>query len=82
MIAGSFAGPQLDQRALYPSELPPAPGSYTPTLHGNGFWNSGAMDKSAASPLPDSSQVTFSTPGTYDYYCLIHPFMHGQVIVN
>jgi len=82
VIAGSFEGPQLDQRGLYPSEMPPAPGSYTPTLHGNGFWNSGAMDQSAASPLPGSSQVTFNAPGTYDYYCMIHPFMHGQVIVN
>ena len=81
-IAASFEGPQLDQRGVYPSEQPPAVGSYSATLHGNGFWNSGVMDRSAASPLPGSNKVTFSAPGTYDYYCLIHPFMHGQVIVN
>jgi plastocyanin len=81
-IAASFEGAQLDQRGVYPSEQPPAVGSYSATLHGNGFWNSGVMDRSAASPPPGSTKVTFSAPGTYDYYCLIHPFMHGQVVVN
>jgi plastocyanin len=81
-IAQSFEGPQLDQRGLYPSELPPAVVSYSSTLHGNGFWNSGVMDRSAASPLPSSNSVKFDTPGTYDYYCVIHPFMHGQVVVQ
>jgi plastocyanin len=82
VIAASFTGAQLDQRGLYPSEQPPAVASYSSTLHGNGFWNSGVMDRSAASPLPSSNKVTFNAPGTYDFYCLIHPFMHGQVVVN
>jgi plastocyanin len=25
---------------------------------------------------------TFSTAGTFDYYCTLHPFMKGQVVVN
>ena len=25
---------------------------------------------------------TFSSAGTFDYYCTLHPFMKGQVIVN
>jgi plastocyanin len=81
-ISASFASPQLDQRGLYPSEQPPTVASYSSTLHGNGFWSSGAMDRSAASPLASSNKVTFGAPGTYDFYCLIHPFMHGQVVVN
>jgi plastocyanin len=56
--------------------------SYSPTLHGNGFWNSGVMDTSAASPPANSNSVKFATPGTYDFYCLVHPFMHGQVVVQ
>ena len=32
--------------------------------------------------LCDRHWVTFDTPGTYNFYCLIHPFMHGQVIVQ
>ena len=54
----------------------------SPTLHGNGFWNSGVMDDAPPRRRPASNTVTFDTPGTYDYYCLIHPFMHGQIIVT
>ena len=28
------------------------------------------------------SSVKFDTPGTYAYYCLIHPFMVGSVTVQ
>ena len=82
VIAASFEG-QIDQRGVYPSENPTGPlAALSPTLHGNGFWNSGAMDRSGTSPLPASNEVTFNTPGTYDFYCMIHPFMHGQIKVT
>jgi plastocyanin len=81
-IAASFAGPAPDARAVYPSEQPGTTASLSPTLHGNGFWNSGALDKDSASPLPDSASVKFDTPGTYTYYCMIHPFMRGTVTVQ
>jgi plastocyanin len=68
-----------DPRLGYPSDPPPAPAALTPLLHGNGFWNSGALDPFAASPPPASSSVTFSAPGTYEFYCLIHTFMHGTI---
>jgi len=32
--------------------------------------------------LPTSRKVTFTTPGTYSYICLIHPFMTGRVTVT
>jgi plastocyanin len=82
VIAKSFEGADVDQRGLYPSEMPPAVATYTSALHGNGFWNSGVMDSSGATPLPDSTSLTFSTAGTYDFYCMIHPFMHGQIKVQ
>ena len=25
---------------------------------------------------------TFSTPGTFDYYCTLHPYMKGQIVVS
>jgi amicyanin len=30
----------------------------------------------------DQFAYTFTTPGTYDYICSIHPFMHGSVTVT
>jgi plastocyanin len=81
-IAASFQSPVLDPRGAYPSEAPPSTGTLTPLLHGNGFWNSGVMDLAKASPAPESNAVTFGAPGTYQFYCLIHPFMHATVTVQ
>jgi plastocyanin len=75
------AGP-FDPIATYPSDPPGTPATLNPATHGNGFWNSGVMDRSSATPLPPSNRVTFDTPGTYTYYCLIHPFMKGTVTVQ
>jgi plastocyanin len=69
-------------QAVYPSEAPGTLGSLSPTFHGNGFWNSGVMDNTNATPLPNTNSVTFAAPGTYNFYCLIHPFMHGTVVVQ
>jgi plastocyanin len=82
-IAKTFEGaPVLDARGVYPSEAPGTTANLTSALHGNGFWNSGVMDNSAASPPASSAAVKFTQTGTFDYYCLIHPFMHGQVEVT
>ena len=81
-IAASFQGASLDQRGVYPSEPPSTTATLTPLLHGNGFWNSGLMDTSAATPLPGNNTVKFGAPGTYTYYCLVHPFMKGEVVVQ
>jgi plastocyanin len=74
--------PVAPSQAAYPSEPPGTVGSLSQTLHGNGFWNSGVMDGSGATPLPNSNAVTFTAPGTYQFYCMIHPFMHGTVVVQ
>lgn len=82
-LAASLNGPAFDSAAVYPSDKPGAPAALTPTLHGNGFWNSGAMDTSSATPqLASSNKVTFAAPGTYQFFCMIHPFMHGTVTVK
>jgi plastocyanin len=81
-LAASFTAQTIDPSGAYPSDPPSAPATLTSTSHGNGFWNSGVMDVVAASPLPNAAKVTFGTPGTYAFTCLIHPFMHGTVIVT
>jgi len=83
-LAATFEGGQvLDPRAVYPSDPAPLVPSLTPTAHGNGFWNAGMMDNSAATPLLNNSgTVRFDAAGTYQFYCLIHPFMHATVTVQ
>lgn len=82
-IAASFQGPgPFDPRAVYPSDPPGTPASLTQTTHGNGFWGSGVLDTVSSTPLPSSNTVRFDQAGTYNYYCMIHPFMHGTVTVT
>ncbi len=46
-----------------------------------------SQEEAAAPPPPQfpilgSFTVTFSEPGTYDYFCAFHPGMFGQVVVS
>ena len=73
----------FDPIATFPSDVAGGtPASLSPQLHGNGFWNSGVLDQDKSSPLPSSGAVRFDTPGSYTFYCLIHPFMHITVQVQ
>ena len=81
-IAASFQSPVFDPRAVYPSEQPPNLATLTKASHGNGFWNSAVLDTAAGTPLPASNSVRFGAPGTYDFYCMIHPFMKATVTVQ
>ncbi len=83
-IAASFQGsPVFDPRGVYPSDPAGTPASLTPTTHGNGFWNSGVMDVEKSTPqTPSFNTVKFTAPGTYQFFCMIHPFMHGTVVVQ
>ncbi|MEA2385615.1 MAG: hypothetical protein QOH72_5586 [Solirubrobacteraceae bacterium] len=80
--AGFNANP-IDPRGAFPSEPPGTLAALTPTFHGNGFWNSGVLDEDPGTPiLPPSATVRFAGPGTYQVFCLIHPFMHGTITVT
>jgi plastocyanin len=82
-LAASFQEPAISPLATYPSDPPPAgPAALSPTHHGNGFWGTGALDAAAATPLPADGSVRMSTPGTYAFYCLIHPFMAATITVK
>jgi plastocyanin len=67
-------------QAGYPSDLPTLP-PYTGSNHGDGFLNTGILDSDPKTPFAQSAKVTFSTPGTYGFICVIHPFMHGTIKV-
>ncbi len=92
-LAANFISPQgggdgpptlvVDSRGAYPSDSPAAGvPDYGPSTHGNGFFNTGVMDRGRGTPPPDTVRVRFTTPGTYHYLCAIHPFMHGRVTVT
>jgi amicyanin len=49
--------------------------------HGIASSNS-AFSKSKAMDTDDSYSFTFTTPGTYQYFCYIHPHMTGTVVVE
>lgn len=82
-LAAPFQGPgPFDPLATYPSEAPTAPTAVlSPTLHGNGFWNTGVSGPPVTG-LPPGGRVTFGTAGSYKFYCLIHPFMNGTITVQ
>jgi plastocyanin len=82
LVARFENDPVAPSQAVYPSDPPGTVAGLSPTLHGNGFWSSGRLDASRATPLPDSNAVTFTAPGTYTFYCLLYPFMKGTVTVQ
>jgi amicyanin len=41
-----------------------------------------AFTKSKALDTDDSYSFTFTTPGTYQYFCYVHPHMTGMIVVQ
>lgn len=62
--------------ALFASE--PGALTFDGTQHG-GFLNLGLLR--GYTGLPRAAAVTFTIPGTYNYECLLHTFMKGQIVV-
>ncbi len=81
-LSKSFEGAAFSPIATYPSD-PTPPITLTPTSHGNGFANVGALDRDPGTPqIGPSATIDFTTPGTYHFECLIHPFMQGTITVK
>jgi plastocyanin len=82
-LAKSFGpGPGISPIAAYPSD-PTQPITESTSSHGNGFANTGVLDNDpATAQIGPSSKIDFTTPGTYQFVCLIHSFMHGTIIVK
>ena len=45
-------------------------------------WTNSAFAKSKALDTDDSYSLTFTTPGTYQYFCYLHPHMVGTLVVQ
>jgi plastocyanin len=82
-LADSFHSPSgiPDPAGLYPSD-PPGSITLNASSHGNGFASTGALDQDKATPLPAVGAIKFTQAGTYNYQCLIHPFMRGRIVVT
>jgi plastocyanin len=82
-LANSFGpGPGISPIGAYPSD-PTQPITESTTSHGNGFANTGVLDNDPlTTQIGPSSKIDFTTPGTYHFVCLIHPFMQGTIIVK
>ena len=82
-LANGFANdPVFPAQGVYPSD-PTQPVAESPTNHGDGFANVGALDNDPATKtIPSSGKIDFATAGTYHFICLIHPNMHGTIIVK
>jgi len=93
-ITWTAAGDAHTVAFLAPGQQPPVPGSPPSTTaaggstyDGTSFVNSGLiLPLPPGTPAPPgtvaSYSLTFPTPGTYQFHCLIHPEMVGQVVVN
>jgi plastocyanin len=51
------------------------------TVHGIASDNN-AFPKSKALDTDDIYAFTFTTPGTYKYFCYVHPYMKGTIVVQ
>jgi plastocyanin len=78
-------GPKAPNQAtpIIPYGTDPSPLTYDgASTHGNGFFAT-PLTAGAPGPLPRSSKVKFTKPGTYHYFCWIHgPDMSGTIVVT
>ena len=83
--ASRAAGVEINHFAYHPPTLTIAKGAKVT------FSNASKVTHTATSPgsfstghiKPGTSvSVNFNKPGTYAYHCLIHPFMHGKIVVE
>lgn len=81
-LQSEFTSPNFPAQGVYPSD-PTQPILLSPTSHGDGFGNTGVLDRDPGTPtVPVSSKIKFTKPGVYRYVCLIHSQMHGTIIVT
>jgi plastocyanin len=78
---------KIDNFAFMPAELTVAAGTTVEWVNQDDIPHTVVSDdkktfKSKALDTDDKFSFTFNTPGTYNYFCSIHPKMTAKVIVQ
>ena len=81
-LSDGFQGANFPSQGVYPSD--PAAIVVSPDVawrrvrqHGRAGYGTPARRRSRP-----SNKIDFTTPGTYHFQCLIHPFMQGTIVVQ
>jgi plastocyanin len=84
--AGNSAGIQIDDFHYSPPMLVVAPGTTVIWKNDDDSPHSvhekDGKFKSAALDTDDTFSQTFTAAGEYDYFCSIHPYMTGKIVVK
>jgi plastocyanin len=77
---------RIDNFAFYPRQLTVKSGTTVVWENADGIphtiASSTKMFKSKALDTGDKFSFTFTTSGTYDYFCSLHPHMIGAIVVE
>ncbi len=77
---------QIDQYAFLPQRVTVKAGTTVTWTNDDDdshtVASSSKLFKSKALDTADKFSFTFTTPGTYDYFCSLHPHMTGAVVVE
>ena len=77
---------RIDNFTFTPAEISVAPGTTVTWINGDDIPHTVvAAGKAFRSKVLDTDQsfaFTFTAPGTYDYFCSLHPHMQGRVTVK
>ena len=82
-LSEGFDKSPIDARSIYRSSPPhTGPILLEPGSHGGGFANTGALQRFKGATLPRLDKIKFTHKGTYNFQCLVHPFMRGVIVVK
>jgi plastocyanin len=86
--AAAISGPvvRIDNFSFTPAEVTVAPGATLTWVNGDDIPHTvAATNKAFRSKVMDTDQefsFTFKEPGSFEYFCSLHPHMKGKVIVK
>jgi plastocyanin len=77
---------EIDNFAFYPQRVTVKAGTTVTWINDDDIPHTVASStkvfKSSALDTKDKFSFTFATPGTYEYFCSLHPHMTGTVVVE